>query len=94
MPPFHIYYKAKDIERHVPSRHLIYCLCSCCDGMFVQVSPVSLVADPEFPVFHPTPIKKASFFFFFPFFHSFNLHHLSWYLPVIYIGQCCSELCF
>lgn len=65
MPPFHIYYKAKDIERHVPGRHLIYCLCSCCDGMFVQVSPVSLVADPEFPVFHPTPIKKASFFFFF-----------------------------
>ena len=57
--------RIKDIEQHVPGRLLIYCLCACCDGMFVQVSPVSLVADPEFLAFHPTPIKKASFFFFF-----------------------------
>lgn len=64
MPPFHIYYKAKDIERHVPGHCLIYCLCTCCDGMFVQVSPVSLVADPEFLAFHPTPIKELPFFFF------------------------------
>lgn len=69
--------RIKDIEQHVPGRCLIYCLCACCDRMFVQVSPVSLVADPEFLAFHPTPIKKASFFFF-SFFDSFNLHHLSW----------------
>lgn len=69
--------RIKDIEQHVPGRLLIYCLCACCDGMFVQVSPVSLVADPEFLAFHPTPIKKASFFFF-SFFDSFNLRHLSW----------------